>query len=290
MQHLGATGMRSRHFNEMRQNAEFDFIYHEADPYSPFLHPLPAAARDAGRNADVVFTIGTGWFANNFLRTGAKDVRWAPSVFEPERYARKAIDQTPNREYDIIMVANRNMPRFRGLPNWKDRIRFVEYMQDRFSDRFAIYGRGWRGPSALGPIDFSAQDEAIRSGWVSANWDHFANEPSYFSNRLPVSLSVGSIHATGWHPGYDNIFESETNDFLLFGRSKEALADRIEEFLGQTTVEERLLIAAKAQKFAYSYCRQDDQVVSFLNFAGEKVSLSSAREVWDIESNNLNDI
>jgi hypothetical protein len=287
MQHLGATGLRDRHFEAMQRQGKFKLIYHEADPYSRFLHPLPFAARAAGRHADVVFTVGNGWFANNFVRTGATDVRWAASAFEPDRYLFKTVDDMPVRDHDIVMIANRNKPRMRGLPNWKDRIRYVDYMENRFHDRFAIYGHGWSGPSARGPVDFSRQDEAIRSGWVSANWDHFASEPSYFSNRLPVSLSAGSIHATGMHPGYLNIFGEETREFLLLGDSHEALGDRIEGFLGETSVEDRLRIAAKAQAFAYRNYRQDNQLVQFLNFSAQRVRPESAMEIWDTSSNTL---
>jgi hypothetical protein len=290
MQHLGATGLRDSHFAAMQRRAKFKLIYHEADPYSRFLHPLPSAARAAGRHADVVFTVGTGDFSSNFVRTGSKDVRWSPHVFEPDRFLFKVVDDIPLRDHDIVMIANKNVPRLRGLPNWQDRIRFVEYMEDRFRDRFAIFGHGWSGPSAKGPVDFSLQDRAIRSGWVSANWDHFANEPSYFSNRLPVSLSVGSIHASGLHPGYLDIFGEETREFLLLGHSHEALGDRIEGFLEETSFEDRLRIAAKAQVFAYGNYRQDNQLVNFLNFSGEVVRLESAMDVWDLSSNTLIDM
>lgn len=290
MQHLGRTGLREKHFRAMRRGTDFKLIYHEADPYSRFLHPLPLTAGIAGKFADVVFTVGTGDFARNFERRGAIDVRWSPHVFEPERYQYTPIDKETERTHDIVMVANRNTPRFRGLPNWRDRIRFVEYMQNRFTDRFAIFGRGWEGPSAKGPIDFSEQNQAIRSGWISANWDHFANEPSYFSNRLPISLSVGSIHATGMHPCYKDIFDESKQKYLLFEQTHEALADRIESFLEETSIAERLKLAEAAQQFAFKNYRQDNQLVNLLNFAGEVVNLQLAKECWDIASNYIEEL
>ena len=290
MQHLGATGLRDYHFRAMRESASFQLIYDERDPYSRFLHPLPRAARAAGRSSDVVFTSGAGQFTNNFKRIGSRDVRWAPWVFDSERHKYDPIDQSPQREYDIVMIANRNTPRLRGLPNWKDRIRFVDYMQDRFGDCFAVFGRGWSGPSAQGPVDFSRQDEVIRSAWVSANWDHFANEPSYFSNRLPISLSTGSIHATGYHPGYEDIFRGQSQKFVLFERSHKALGDRIERFLDETTIADRLMLGAKAREFAFGNFRQDNQLVQFLNFAGEVVRPESAIDIWDESSNTLTNV
>ena len=265
MQHLGVTGLRTRHFREMRRAARFELIYHEADPYSRYLHPLPRSAQAAGRAADVVFTIGTGTFRENFVRAGASDVRWSPHVFEPERYPFRPVMEDPSREYDVVIVANRNTPRFRGHPNWRDRIRFVELMQQRFGQRLAIYGRGWEGIGAKGAIDFSMQNQAIRSAWVSANWDHYAAEPGYFSNRLPISLASGSIHATTRHPGYDKIFPSHTEKFLILQDNIRGLTEDIAEYLSTTSPADRIAAAKDAQAFAYKNYRQDGQVVQLLN-------------------------
>lgn len=290
MQHLSATGLRDRHFSEMRKAAEFELVYHEADPYSRFLHPLPSAARAAGRASDVVYTIGTGTFSQNFRRAGAKDVRWSSHVFEPERYRYAPVDERPTRPHDVVIVANRNNPRLRGHPNWKDRIRFVELMQDRFGDRLAIYGRGWKGTGAKGPVDFSSQNQAIRSAWVSANWDHYADEPSYFSNRLPISLAAGSIHATTHHPMYNSIFPQSTRNFLLTKPSVFELVDAIDGFLENSTPAERIQAAKEAQIFAYENYRQDDQLVVFLNSSRKWIDVGRAASDWNIDSCPLSEV
>lgn len=291
LQHAHRTGLEDRHFKAMRRVANFKLIYHEGDPYSPFLHPLPTAARVAGKNADVVFTTGAGNFIRNFKRTGSRDVRWAPSAFAPDlQLTGPAMPNNSSKDYDIVMIANRNSPRFRGLPNWKDRIRFVSYMQDRFQERFALYGRGWTGPSARGPIEYGRQDEALQAAWVSANWDHFADEPRYFSDRLPIALAAGSIHATGYHPGYEEIFTEKSREFVLFERTHKDLGDRISRFFDETTITDRLVLAAKAREFAHSNFRQDNQLVQFLNFSGEIVRPESALEIWDTSSNTLTDL
>jgi hypothetical protein len=290
MQHLGSTGLRDKHFQAMRVSSNFELIYHEADPYSRFLHPLPNAARAAGRSSDVVFTVGSGVFSDNFRRGGSSDVRWASSVFEPERFALEAVNQSGERDHDIVVVANRLHPRLRGLPNWRDRIAFVEHLQQRFGDRLAIYGNGWTGVGAMGPVDFSRQNDAIRSAWISANWDHFAKEPSYFSNRLPISLASGSIHATTRHPGYERLFPQETKKFLLFGTTRRELSDSIEDVLTGTSPAERINASQCAQRFAYRYYRQDDQLVSFLNYRVVRVDPLAAAAAWNIDAAPLDEL
>lgn len=284
MQHLGKTGLTDSHFAAMRAASTFEFVYHEADPYSRFLHPLPRTARAAGRSANVTFTVGSGVFSDNFRRYGAKDVRWASHVFESERYRRIAVSTETNRPHDIVVVANRNQPRFRGHPNWRDRIAFVTHLQERFGDRLAIYGNGWTGVGAMGPVDPSSQDTAIRSAWISANWDHYASEPNYFSNRLPISLAAGSIHATTYHPGYSSLFPEETREFLVFGETRRSLGDAIERILTETSADERIAASINAQEFAHKYYRQDNQMVSFLNYRGIRVDPLEAARIWDIDA------
>jgi hypothetical protein len=290
MQHLGSTGLTDRHFSAMRASSSFEFVYHEADPYSRFLHPLPRSARAAGRAADVTFTVGSGVFADNFRRAGATDVRWASHVFESERYRRTNIGSDHVRSHDVVVVANRNKPRFRGHPNWRDRIAFVSHLQERFGDRLAVYGNGWTGPGAMGPVDPTSQDVAIRSAWISANWDHYAAEPYYFSNRLPISLAAGSIHATTHHPGYDSLFPEETKRFLIFGKTGRGLGDAIERVLTETGPEERIAASMLGQEFAHKYYRQDSQLVDFINYRGIRVDRLSAQETWDIDAQPVSDV
>ncbi|WP_457315504.1 hypothetical protein [Sinomonas sp. RB5] len=273
----------------MRNAAKFDFVYHEGDPYSRWLHPLPPPARAAGRASDVTFTVGSGQFVRNFERHGAPDVRWVPSAFDPDRYGREQVSASVSRPYDVVVIANKNSPRLRGHPNWKDRIRFVEVLQRRLGERVAVFGKGWTGPGAMGPVDWASQDSAIKLGWISANWDHYAEEPSYFSNRLPISLASGSIHATTLHRGYDSMFGAASDGFLILGRTIEQLVDDILNKLESTSPSERIEAAVRAQQFAHQHFRQDDQLVSMLNYRSPRISPLEARDAWDLDATPINE-
>ena len=288
MQHLGGTDITRAELKELKESCA-SLIYHEADPYSRFMHPLPREAREAGRIADVVFTVGTGTFARNFERAGASDVQWEPSIFDADRFGRERPRSNRQRDFDIVMVANRNRPRLRGLPNWRDRIRFVNYMEKRFGSRFAIFGRGWTGPSAQGAVAYSDQSSAIRSGWVSANWDHFAREPKYFSDRLPTSLATGSVHATTAHPGFDGIFPGGES-FLLMSESMVELGDRIEQYLTNVDDDEKIELEAAAWEFAHRHFRQDDQLVRMLNYGGAGIDQRSYELLRELRVDALDEM
>lgn len=290
IQHIGSTGLTAKHFLQMRKAADFELIYHEGDPYTRFLHPLRRPVRAIAPLADVVFTVGSKYFANNFLKVGAKDVRWVASAFDPARFSLSSAVLNTKREVDVVMVAHKNTPRLRGLPNWKDRISFVEKMQNHFGERFAIYGRNWDLPSARGPIDYLQQSDVLMTSWVSANWDHFAYESDYFSDRLPISLASGSVHAAGSHPGFDRIFEKLPATSGIFAETHEALIENIEQYLIQHSVEQRIEHGLEASKFAHKHFRADDQLVEMLNFNKVLVNPLDASACWDIGSSPLSEI
>lgn len=290
MQHLNHTGLRDRHFRRLRAIHDFELIYHEADPYSRYLHPLPAEARAAGRAADVTFTVGSDVFVSNFLRAGARDVRWASHTFDPGRFGAHPANDARERSADVVVIANRSQPRtpVRGVPGWRQRIRFIDRLQRRLPDNIAIYGRGWDGPGARGMLPFDRQSDAIRDAWVSANWDHYPTERDYYSDRLPISLATGSIHATTEHEGMAAIFGGLP--FVRMRRSIDDLIDDIEWVLGHTTVDERIEWAAQARAFAFERFRQDDQLVSFLNYAGPRVHPRAASDAWQPDAPMLEEV
>lgn len=281
MQHLGGTGLRDRDLKHLIESTGAVLIYHEADPYTRFMHPLPSEARAAARSAAVTFTVGSGVFTDNFVRAGATDVRWVPSVFDAGRAPRSLAPHDQSREFDFVMIANRNRPRWRGLPNWRDRIAFVDYMALRFGKRFAIFGRNWDSESAKGPIPYSEQAQALSRGWVAVNWDHFATEPRYFSDRLPTTLASGAIHGTTLHEGFSSIFAG-LEDSLMLARSHEQLGDMAEAWLINHDIDARRGLAAKNREFAFANFRQDDQLVLMLNAVGCGIDEAEAAGVWSV--------
>lgn len=288
MQHLGGTGLDDDFFLKMRSLCNFALVYHEADPYSRWKHRLPREARAAGRSADVVYTVGSNVFRSNFERTGSTDVRWCSSVYDPGRFGKIDVPTAPIREFDVVMVANKTQARspFSGHPNAGQRIELVKRLSKAFGSRFAVYGKGWTGVSAKGPVDYSRQFDAVHSGWITANWDHYANEDAYFSDRLPTTLAAGSVHISTHHKGFDTIFP-DSNSFLRFGESPKAVVSIIEDLLSSQTHSDFINKAIEGQIYADRNLRQDDQLVKILNFDTVRVDPLQARNLWEPGSRML---
>ncbi|MBP1135093.1 hypothetical protein JOE31_001325 [Arthrobacter sp. PvP023] len=291
MQHLGGTGLNDDFFSELRAVGKHRMIYHEGDPYSRWKHRLPSEAKSAGRHSDVVFTVGKDVFRSNFLRAGSRDVRWCSSVFDPGRFGKANALTTSHRDFDVVMIANKSQARtpFTGHPNSRQREELVRRLAHAFGPKFAIYGNGWTGPSAQGPVDYSKQDVAIHSGWISTNWDHYAGEASYFSDRLPTTLATGSVHVTTLHPGFDAIFQN-SEPFIQFGRSPKDVVRCVENLLSTRTTEDFIRGAIEGRKFADRHFRQDDQLVTMLNFDQILIDPTQASAAWDTNSRLLMEV
>lgn len=268
--HPVGTGLRKSHIRRMRRSAKFFLSYYEGDPYGRWVHRLPSEAKALASEADATFTVGDGEFRRNFETRGISNVIWSPSRFDPTTFGNNEIPVY--KSLDIIMIANRHHPRIRAraLPGAQERVRLVNYMQDRFGQRFAIFGSGWDGPSARGALPFLFQGEAIASASITVNWDHFPAETKYFSNRLPISLAAGSIHVTGDHPGYDEVFAS-AGDFIRFGSSPEAIGDICESILTTVTMEERHALALAGRDWVHRHLRADEQVADLIRAGGIKL-------------------
>ncbi|GAB4405691.1 MAG: hypothetical protein OHK0053_31720 [Microscillaceae bacterium] len=184
-------------------------VYHEADPYGRYIKRINDNMRVMFRHADAVFMVGLGLFADLAREAGARRVYFAPHNFETVRSG-SPWEPTLQREYDLVMIANAlgyvKVPG-RFFPGSQRRRELGKKLSERFGKRFALYGKGWDGLEASrGMLPFDQQEQAIRSAWLSINWDHFDQVPFYFSNRLPISLAAGVVHVTSWHPGYEQVF------------------------------------------------------------------------------------
>ncbi|MCC9136741.1 glycosyltransferase [Pontibacter silvestris] len=184
--------------------------YHEGDPYGRYFKRMSPQLKVILREADIVFMIGLGTFAELAREAGAKKVFYAPHMFDSVRSG-KPWTPTTEREHDIVMIANAGKTRIPGryFPGGRNRMKLAKKLTQRFGRRFALYGKGWdKLESSRGLLPFDKQEETIQSAWLTINWDHFDKVPYYFSNRLPISLAAGVPHITSYHAGYEHMFDS----------------------------------------------------------------------------------
>lgn len=274
------TGLRSRDFQRWRSAADFEFIVTDMDAYHWWSKPLPREAKAVAPYADVVFVPGTELLRRNYGRAGACDVRWSPQPYDPSSFGLLAITaDTVTR--DVVMIGNlvvSRFGRFRTMPGAFDRRRLVAGLNREFGSSFGLFGSGWAEPVGLGPLSFLQQESAIRSAWVTANWDHFPAEPYYSSNRLPISLASGTVHFTTWHPGYNERFGELP--FLRFVRRQIDMVPAIRSYLEATSPADRIEHARQARSFAAAHFRLDIRVAEMLNAGGAQIDPVAAERAF----------
>jgi hypothetical protein len=195
--------------------------YWEGDWYLGFRKPLPRQALRLMQSSDVVFVCGDGAFTKHLHRAGVTNLRYVPLTTD-HRFA--PAPPSPEFDCDVAMVANRVRSRvpFKSLPGTHMREQLVHMFEQRLGSRFRVYGRGWEGPSASGPIDFTQQRDVYSSARVVLGTNNcFAKY--YFSDRLPIAMSCGRPVLHYRDEGFGEVFGDDSGVFW-FKNAEEAWA------------------------------------------------------------------
>jgi hypothetical protein len=214
LQHVDGMRLTEQRLGRIRRAAPHAvIIFHEGDAYGRG-KPLPGDAIRVAAAADYVFTVGAGSFKERFERD-CQRVDYVPHGWDQVRFPDP--EGPLADELDLVMIGNRVTSRapWRRMPGALDRERLGAHLErgiDRL--RTAIYGRGWKGAAARGWLNYDDQLRLLQRARVSVNWDYFPEEPSYFSDRLPISLVAGRPHVTTRHPGYEWLPASKSGLYL----------------------------------------------------------------------------
>ena len=181
-------------------------VYWEADSYHPVFKPLPSAMVSLARRCAIVFIPCGGWMRRDLRLRGCRDVRYAPSATSIVRFP-LVYGSAGLCGSTVALIGNRVHSRLPGktMPGAKWRAEIVDAFEHEFGPEFAVYGDGWTGPSARGPIAFDEQQTVYASSRVAlgVNNSHY---PFVFSNRLPIAMACGIPIAYGRNPGFDRVF------------------------------------------------------------------------------------
>lgn len=186
--------------------------YWEGDSYHPWYKPLPPQMAAIMRRCDAVFMPCGGPVLTTLRRAGVRRVLYAPSCASGTRFPHVwRADET--HEHDIVVVGNRVSSRipFKTMPGARRRAVIVKALIKRYGRAVAVYGSGWTGSNALGPIAFDEQTEVYRKARLTVGVNN-STYPYVFSNRLPITLAVGVPVLYRRNPGFDGIFPSELQD------------------------------------------------------------------------------
>ena len=142
-----------------------------------------------------------------------------------------------------------------------------------------MYGAGWKSGAARGALRFLDQQKVLAASTVSVNWDHYANEALYFSNRLAITMAVGSIHVTTRHPGLNEYLRGV--DSVALADSPDAAARIAKELVHNLEAGEIERRIQTGRDFAMKHLRADDLIVTLLEAGG--IWKSTPEIYWDLD-------
>jgi hypothetical protein len=199
----------------IRSPARPKMAYWEGDSYHPWYKPLPPQMAAIMRRCDAVFMPCGGAVLETLRKAGVRRVLYAPSCASGTRFPHvwRADDA---HEHDIVVVGNKVSSRipFKTMPGAHRRALIVKALIKRYGRGVAVYGSGWTGPNAMGPIAFDEQTDVYRKARLTVGVNN-STYPYVFSNRLPITLAVGVPVLYRRNPGYDILFPKTLQDFFF---------------------------------------------------------------------------
>ncbi len=265
IQHIGNLPITIKDIHNLRSiKSNPTLVYEERDVFGWVIKGITKSMKVIASQSDIVFLVGLGRYGNRYLKFGAQEIQYTSHAIDTIHF-NKEWTPTPKRDFDLIMIGNRIIPRFRFLNPIKwgrmsgayEREQLVKKMGKVFGNRFAIFGTGWEGfIGNQGPIPYAEQEKIMRKAWLTVCWDHFPHIPFYHSDRLPISLGSGVAHLTNYHPGYEVLFKN--GETLAWANSVDEMVDTARVLLNQGP--ERLTTLG-LQGREYALAHLTDQIV-----------------------------
>ncbi|MFD1658044.1 hypothetical protein ACFSL4_07360 [Streptomyces caeni] len=172
----------------------------EGDAWGGLTKPLRERNLAWMRCAEVVFTVAAGRQATMLRRACRRPVRYVPNVV-PLPLLSDSPDSEPPADGVAVIGRRRTYLGIELLPDDRERTELVEELRRIPAVRLAVYGKGWRGSFARGPVPFDEQLTAMKRSLITVGWNRYRHLTGCFSNRLPIAMCAGRVHVTSRQPG-----------------------------------------------------------------------------------------
>ena len=162
--------------------------YADGDVYDT-CKPVPQCVFELASRCDASFWSGYFRQLEALRRKGHDAMHYAPCHSDADTFGRT---RTAPPDFDVVMIGNRIRSRipWRTWPGAVMRSRLAALFQRKLGRRFAVFGNGWTGPCAHGPVPFLEQGLTAHRGRITLGCNNIFCD-YYFSNRLPIALTSG---------------------------------------------------------------------------------------------------
>ena len=224
--------------------------YWDGDIYPEPFVPVPNEVLELSAACDVSFVQGFGDMSGKMQVKGCNDIRFVPPFGDEKRFY--PVKSCKSKEYNIVMIGNYTTSRnpFRiTLSGTKFRKKIVATLSKKYKDKFAIYGKNWKGNNAKGIIPYLEQHKIYSKSKIALSVNN-DNAKYYFSDRLPIAMLSGIPIVQNYEEGLELLFKN-CNEILFF-KSLPELLEKIEILLLKSQ-EELDEIGTKLNEYAKKY-------------------------------------
>lgn len=191
----------------------------DTGPFAFLGRPLPSSVTELASEADAFFSTSMGRAAEELVeRHGARNLVFLPNAYCPEHFP--LLDTATEKEYDVLMLGR--LMRFASrrpivsIPTALKRRYAVKQLERAFRGRFAVYGSGWKGPSALGGVPFKEQVALFRRSRVVVDSPPRVSEVLYSSDRAYFIAGSGSSLVMPYTPKFELLFEPDVHAHFVY--------------------------------------------------------------------------
>lgn len=186
----------------------------DTGPFAFLGRPLPPSVTELAAEADAFFSTSMGRTAENLVRHhGARNLVFLPHAYCSEHFpfTGEAVDGI----YDVLtlgsgarLVSRRPVV---SVPTALKRRCVVGLLERAFGKKFAVYGYGWKGPSAHGAVPFKEQVPLFKKGKVVVDFPPRISEVLYASDRPYFIAGSGSSLVMPYTPKFELLFEPDVH-------------------------------------------------------------------------------
>lgn len=209
----------------------------------PWVRRFPRAIVDLARAADCFFVTALGRQAQWLQAHGARRIELLPLAFSNEHFPDWNAPLPNEYRHDVVMVGSICLQLSRPistLEHIRRRMVAANALWKRFGERFALYGRGWRGhPACRGDVPYREQVRLYQSARVCVDAPPPCDEECYCSNRPFYIAGAGATLVQQYQKGLENIFRAGRDAYFV--RDAKELVRMCDELLSRDPRELRRL-------------------------------------------------
>lgn len=246
----GAMGVERSQIEALRQlPSKPTLVVSSGDPFGQWFNRLPRSLRLVSSMADLTFMTGMGYMADSLARTGSRNLLFMTNGHCQVRFSAPESAPPAGPDFDVVFIGSRHKARnflsdhFRAAYH---REQIVRALQQRYGDKFGLFGHHWEGFSSWqGATTYAEQGRVYRRARIAIGGFPHSLADYYTSDRVFIAAVSGTPFVDQFVPRVDRILRDGEHWWLYRNQAEMlqlcdkllALSDAERWTMGQRTAQ-----------------------------------------------------